>query len=341
MYAVVHGGVDRALRQESIDYLTSLPFDGFALGGSFGKLGNELAAIVGFMSPEVWVFVPLLGTRYGWTGALVLSRHATSLSSYICNLSREPHGNKEESKCILRTCPLSSPRILRGTSSALPTYPPSSDASRTASTPSTLRFRPAMAAMATSSRVTLPSRIQLQLLLQVRAQVRTHLQVQRQLQVCQRPLTSAKVSGPITTSRSRHTCHIREPTSTTSSRPRSRSLRCSARNTTFASCRISWRAFAAASSTAGCVSMARWVALADLRVSIVDWRLSVASATENTRRLHLQQRTRAGCSLPMPMLYCYVRSSETIARGREGARDFTIERVRPLGPGVWGLEVRV
>jgi queuine/archaeosine tRNA-ribosyltransferase len=33
MYAVVHGGVDRELRQESIDYLTSLPFDGFAMGG--------------------------------------------------------------------------------------------------------------------------------------------------------------------------------------------------------------------------------------------------------------------------------------------------------------------
>ena len=55
MYAVVHGGVDRVLRQESIDYLTSLPFDGFAMGGSFGKLGDELAAIVGFMSPQVWV----------------------------------------------------------------------------------------------------------------------------------------------------------------------------------------------------------------------------------------------------------------------------------------------
>ena len=53
MYAVVHGGVDRALRQESIDYLTSLPFEGYAMGGSFGKLGDELADIVGFMCPQL------------------------------------------------------------------------------------------------------------------------------------------------------------------------------------------------------------------------------------------------------------------------------------------------
>ena len=53
MYAVVHGGVDRVLRQESIDYLTSLPFEGFAMGGSFGKLGDELADIVGFIAPQL------------------------------------------------------------------------------------------------------------------------------------------------------------------------------------------------------------------------------------------------------------------------------------------------
>jgi queuine tRNA-ribosyltransferase len=34
MYAVLHGGVDRELRQLSIDYLTQLPFDGFAIGSS-------------------------------------------------------------------------------------------------------------------------------------------------------------------------------------------------------------------------------------------------------------------------------------------------------------------
>src|SRR5581483_5098651 len=34
MYAVIHGGVDPDLRKESCDYLTNLPFDGFAIGGS-------------------------------------------------------------------------------------------------------------------------------------------------------------------------------------------------------------------------------------------------------------------------------------------------------------------
>ena len=37
MYAVVHGGLSLELRQQSIDYLASLPFDGMAVGGSLGK----------------------------------------------------------------------------------------------------------------------------------------------------------------------------------------------------------------------------------------------------------------------------------------------------------------
>lgn len=37
MYGVVHGGLSLELRHRSIDYLTSLPFDGFAVGGSLGK----------------------------------------------------------------------------------------------------------------------------------------------------------------------------------------------------------------------------------------------------------------------------------------------------------------
>jgi queuine tRNA-ribosyltransferase len=37
MYSIVHGGLDVELRRKSIDYLTSLPFDGYAIGGSLGK----------------------------------------------------------------------------------------------------------------------------------------------------------------------------------------------------------------------------------------------------------------------------------------------------------------
>ena len=37
MYAVVHGGLSLELRRQSVDYLTQLPFDGYAVGGSLGK----------------------------------------------------------------------------------------------------------------------------------------------------------------------------------------------------------------------------------------------------------------------------------------------------------------
>ena len=38
MYAVIHGGIDPELRKKSCDYLTSLPFDGFAIGGHWAKI---------------------------------------------------------------------------------------------------------------------------------------------------------------------------------------------------------------------------------------------------------------------------------------------------------------
>jgi len=51
MYAVVHGGVDKDLRKLSCAYLTDLPFDGFAIGGSVGKNKQELEEIVSFTRP--------------------------------------------------------------------------------------------------------------------------------------------------------------------------------------------------------------------------------------------------------------------------------------------------
>ena len=42
MYAVIHGGVDRELRGMSAEYLSSLPFDGYAIGGSLGKDTAEM-----------------------------------------------------------------------------------------------------------------------------------------------------------------------------------------------------------------------------------------------------------------------------------------------------------
>lgn len=42
MYAVIHGGVDQTLRDESCRVLTKEPFDGFAIGGSMGKTKPQM-----------------------------------------------------------------------------------------------------------------------------------------------------------------------------------------------------------------------------------------------------------------------------------------------------------
>ncbi|MBS0620626.1 MAG: tRNA-guanosine(34) transglycosylase [Verrucomicrobia bacterium] len=42
MYAVIHGGTHSHLREESCRFLTALPFDGFAIGGSMGKTREQM-----------------------------------------------------------------------------------------------------------------------------------------------------------------------------------------------------------------------------------------------------------------------------------------------------------
>ena len=51
MYAVVHGGVDRELRAHSASYLSSLPFDGYAVGGSLGKDRDEMLDLLRYVLP--------------------------------------------------------------------------------------------------------------------------------------------------------------------------------------------------------------------------------------------------------------------------------------------------
>ncbi|KAL1499788.1 hypothetical protein AB1Y20_012474 [Prymnesium parvum] len=51
MYAVVHGGTDQTMRRESAEYLASLPFDGFAVGGSLGKDRAEMLELLAFLMP--------------------------------------------------------------------------------------------------------------------------------------------------------------------------------------------------------------------------------------------------------------------------------------------------
>ena len=53
MYAVVHGGIDKELRKKSCDYLKKLPFDGFAIGGSFGKTREQMFEMLEFTLPQL------------------------------------------------------------------------------------------------------------------------------------------------------------------------------------------------------------------------------------------------------------------------------------------------
>ena len=53
MYAVVHGGIDEDLRAMSAEYLGSLPFDGYGIGGSLGKNRDELFELLRFVVPRL------------------------------------------------------------------------------------------------------------------------------------------------------------------------------------------------------------------------------------------------------------------------------------------------
>jgi queuine tRNA-ribosyltransferase len=53
MYAVIHGGIDQDLRTQSCQYLTSLPFDGFAIGGSLGKTKQQMFDMLTYLMPQL------------------------------------------------------------------------------------------------------------------------------------------------------------------------------------------------------------------------------------------------------------------------------------------------
>lgn len=53
MYCVLHGGTDAALRRESLACLGGLPFDGYAIGGSFGRDHAEMLAMLAELLPNI------------------------------------------------------------------------------------------------------------------------------------------------------------------------------------------------------------------------------------------------------------------------------------------------
>lgn len=63
MYAVIHGGIDKDLRLKSCKYLTNLPFDGFAVGGSLGKTREQMLEMLSYTMPRLPIDKPnhLLG----------------------------------------------------------------------------------------------------------------------------------------------------------------------------------------------------------------------------------------------------------------------------------------
>jgi len=63
IYAVIHGGVDNELRGRSVQFLSQLPFDGYAIGGSMGKTHIQMLAMLTQLMPQMPYHTPnhLLG----------------------------------------------------------------------------------------------------------------------------------------------------------------------------------------------------------------------------------------------------------------------------------------
>jgi queuine tRNA-ribosyltransferase len=59
LYGILHGGTDPELRRQSAQHLTNLPFDGFAVGGSFGKNTHDLITMLGHLMPHVPAEFPI------------------------------------------------------------------------------------------------------------------------------------------------------------------------------------------------------------------------------------------------------------------------------------------
>lgn len=59
MYAVLHGGTNRDLRRLSIEYLSSLPFQGMAIGGSLGRTTTEMHELLRDIVPLIPTHFPI------------------------------------------------------------------------------------------------------------------------------------------------------------------------------------------------------------------------------------------------------------------------------------------
>ena len=53
LYAVIHGGINPDLRRQSCEYLTTLDYDGFSIGGSLGKTKQEMHTMLSMVMPRL------------------------------------------------------------------------------------------------------------------------------------------------------------------------------------------------------------------------------------------------------------------------------------------------
>lgn len=51
LYGIIHGGIHEELRKESCKVLNEYPFDGYAIGGSFGKTLSDMVKMVSYTVP--------------------------------------------------------------------------------------------------------------------------------------------------------------------------------------------------------------------------------------------------------------------------------------------------
>ncbi len=125
MYAVIHGGVDKELRKLSATYLSSLPFDGFAIGGSLGRDTEELIDLLTFLMPllpkdrpnhllgigdvaSIEGSIPLGVDTFDSTFPTRNARHGTLLTGDkgSINVLRAEYSNNFTPPCTECKCPL-------------------------------------------------------------------------------------------------------------------------------------------------------------------------------------------------------------------------------------------
>jgi len=94
MYGIIHGGSDLELRSASAAFIQSLPFDGFALGGTLGKDRAEMIALMSPILPKLQASKPrhVLGIADDRTNLCLVQLGADTFDScYPTRVGR--HGN--------------------------------------------------------------------------------------------------------------------------------------------------------------------------------------------------------------------------------------------------------